>query len=370
VNGPSLTIVMPVLNEAPHLHSTLDALADAVDASGFAADLVVVDDGSTDGSGEIAQGALDGRIVTRVLRQHNTGRFAARRRGLEAAEGTFVLFLDARVRLDRDALGFVHERLAGDAPVWNGHVRIETDNAFGIFWRLLAELAWREYFDRPRTTSYGAAEFDRFPKGTTCFLAPRELLLAAFDEFDSQYRDIGMANDDTPILRSLALRQRIFVSPHFACVYEPRSSVRKFVRHSYRRGVVFVDGHGVRESRFFPFVVAFFPISAALLAAACRRPAVGAAAVAATGIGAAAYGTRARRSRQEVAVLALVTPLYAVAHGAGMWRGLAELVRNRVAHSAPEKSGGHPRTSTNIAGFDRPILAPTQRLGSDPGLEE
>jgi glycosyltransferase involved in cell wall biosynthesis len=329
MHATSLSVVMPVINEARNLPRTLESLTAALDDSGFDADLIVVDDGSTDGSGKIARDTVNGRIPVRVLRQANSGRFEARRRGLEVADGRFVLFLDARVRLDRDALRFVYERLA-DMQAWNGHVRIETDNPFGIFWRLLAELAWRDYFDDPRTTSYGAAEFDRFPKGTTCFLAPRELLVAAFDRFDPQYRDVRMANDDTPILRALAERQRISVSPAFACVYEPRSSLVGFLRHSFRRGTVFVDGHGVRESRFFPAVVAFFPLSAALMVAALRRPWLAPAALVACGTAAAAYGMRAKRTSREVATLAAVTPLYALGHGLGMWRGLAEITRNRM----------------------------------------
>ena len=329
MKATSLSVVMPVFNEARHLPATLDALTAALEGSGFEADLIVVDDGSRDGSGETARTAADGRVPVRVLRQANSGRFAARRRGLDAAEGAFVLFLDARVRLDPGALRFVHDRLA-DAQAWNGHVRIETGTAFGIFWRLLAELAWRDYFDDPRTTSFGAAEFDRFPKGTTCFLAPREVLLSAFEEFDPRFRDIRIANDDTPILRSLAARQPIALSPAFACVYEPRSSLVSFLRHSFRRGVVFVDGHGVPESRFFPAVIAFFPLSAALVVVAARRPLLAPAVLAASGITAAAYCVRAKRTAREVATLVAVTPLYAVGHGLGMWRGLAELVRNRV----------------------------------------
>jgi hypothetical protein len=209
-------------------------------------------------------------------------------------------------------------------------VRIDTDNAFGIFWRLLAELAWRDYFDDPRTTSYGAAEFDRYPKGTTCFLAPRELLAVAFDEFDPGYADVRLANDDTPILRALAARERISVSPSFGCVYAPRSSLGAFLRHAFRRGVVFVDGHGVPASRFFPVVVAFFPLSATLVVAAARRPLLAPAAFAACAAAAAAYGVHARRSPREVATLAAVTPVYALGHGLGMWRGLGELVRARV----------------------------------------
>ena len=106
--------------------------------------------------------------------------------------------------------------------------------------------------------------------------------------------------------------------------------MKGFLRHSIRRGVVFVDGHGTPASRFFPYVVAFFPLSAALAVIALRRPLVAPAAVAACGLTAAAYGARAGRSRRELATLAIVTPLYAVGHGVGMWRGLAELVRHRI----------------------------------------
>jgi glycosyltransferase involved in cell wall biosynthesis len=320
---------MPVFNEGTHLAGTIDALATAIEGSGFDPELVLVDDGSTDGSAEVARSSAHGRVPLSVVSQPNRGRFEARRAGLSAASGEHVLFLDARVQLLPNALRFVHERVRTE-PVWNGHVYVETDNVLGNFWRLLAELAWRDYFDRPRTTSFGLAEFDRFPKGTTCFLAPRAVLESAFVRFRSRYADVRLANDDTPILRALAADERIHISPEFACVYAPRTTVAGFLRHSIRRGVVFVDGHGTPESRFFPHVVAFFPLSAALVATALRRPLVAPVAVAACGLAAAAYGAQAGRSRRELATLAVATPLYAVGHGLGMWRGLAELVRNRV----------------------------------------
>jgi hypothetical protein len=110
-------------------------------------------------------------------------------------------------------------------------------------------------------------------------------------------------------------------------VYVPRTSFGRFVRHAVHRGTVFVDGHGTPASRFFPAVVAFFPLSTALAVGSARRPALAPAAAAACGLAAALYGVRAGRSRREVAVLATVTPLYAVAHGIGMWRGAIELLR-------------------------------------------
>jgi glycosyltransferase involved in cell wall biosynthesis len=325
----TLSVVMPVFNEERHLPATIDALVTAVDRSGFHAELLVVDDGSTDASGNVVRASAMGRIAVRVEHQGNRGRFVARRDGLAAALGEYVLFLDARVRLLPDALRFVHGRLPGE-PVWNGHVHVEATNMLADFWRLLAELAWPDYFDEPRTTSFGLAEFDRYPKGTTCFFAPRELVESAFARFRTRYADVRLANDDTPILREIAGRVRIHVSPEFACVYSPRTTTAGFVRHAVHRGVVFVDGHATPSSRFFPYVVGFGPVSVALALAALRRPILVPAAAVGCGLAAAAYGVRAGRTSRELATLAVATPLYAAGHGLGMWRGFAELLRARL----------------------------------------
>ena len=319
---PLLSVVIPVYNEAAHLPATLTALVEALEESDLAAEVVVVDDGSTDGTAEAARGSADGRVELRVVSQPNRGRFEARRAGLAQAHGRYVLLLDSRVRLAPGALRFVAERLQS-APVWNGHVHVDADNPWGEFWRLLAELPWRDYFDDPRTTSFGVAEFDRYPKGTGCFLAPRNLLEAAIAGFRSHYGDIRLANDDASILREIAAAERINISPEFACTYSPRTTFRQFFRHAVHRGAVFLDGHSTPESRFFPAVVAFFPLSAALL----RHPRLVPVTLGACGAAAAAYGVWARRTAAEVRTLAAVTPVYALGHGLGMWRGVLELLR-------------------------------------------
>ena len=326
----TLTVVMPVHDEAEHLPATLEGLVEAVRESDFAADVVLVDDGSTDGSAEAAASALADRLPLRTISQPNRGRLVARRTGVEAAAGEWALLLDGRVRIHRGALAFAQSRLPDGARVWTADVEVETrNNLYGTFWKLLAELAWPDYFEHPRETSFGPDDFDRYPKGTTCLLAPRALLLEAMAAFRSRYPDPRHANDDTPLLRWIAERERIHVAPGFGCSYRPRATLGTFVRHSVHRGVVFLDGHGRRESRFYPAAVAFFPVSATLAAAAWKRPALVPLAAASMSLGAAGLGLARRRSTEEVRSLALLAPVYAVAHGLGMWRGLFMSARSR-----------------------------------------
>jgi glycosyltransferase involved in cell wall biosynthesis len=318
-----LSVVVPVHDEAAHLPATLEALVHAVGESAFDAEVVLVDDGSTDGSADVARAALGDRLPLTIVSQANAGRFEARRVGLARARAELVLLLDGRVRLRRTSLAFAHERIRSGERVWNGHVHVEIEgNPYGAFSNVLVELAWRDYFESPRKTSYGADDFDRYPKGTTCFLAPRELLLGAVDAYSSRFDDLRLANDDAPMLRWIAERERIHLSPSFACDYQPRASLASFLRHAYHRGTVFLDGHGRRESRFYPAVVAFFPTSAGVALMAARRPSL----VPKLGLGlaaaAAGVATLTGRTRFESLSFAALAPVYAVAHGAGMWRGL------------------------------------------------
>ena len=330
----ALSVVIPVHDEAPHLAATLEALVRAVGESPFDTEVVVVDDGSTDGSADVARGALRDELPLTVVTQPNAGRLAARRVGVDRARSELVLLLDGRVRLRPQSLAFAHGRVVEGETVWNGHVHVDVaGNPYGAFANVLVELAWSEYFGDPRTVSYGADDFDRYPKGTTCFLAPRQLLLHAMDRFESRYGDLRFANDDTPVLRWIAEREGIHLSPSFACDYRPRATFGSFLRHSFHRGTVFLDGHGRPESRFFPAVLAFYPTSAGLALLVARKPAL--LPVLALGAAATAGGVARMTGRSpfETASFAALAPVYAAAHGAGMWRGLALIAARRRLQS-------------------------------------
>jgi glycosyltransferase involved in cell wall biosynthesis len=324
-----VSVVIPLYNERENIGRTIAAVDEALREAELEAEIVVVDDGSSDGSGEEAQTAAT-ELPLRVLQQPNGGRYAARKAGLEAATGDYVLFLDSRVRLQPGALPFVAERLAEGEGVWNAHIVIEADgNPYGLFWNALTELVFADYFRNPRTTSFDAESFERFPKGTTCFLAPRAELLQAFDAFSTRYSDVRNANDDTPIIRRLAEQQPINISPRFGALYRPRTNLRGFLKHAYHRGLVFLDGHGRRESGFFPLVIAFYPLSVGAVVLAVRRPVSMPVLAGATILAAGTVATVKGRSRDEILSFAGLAPVYALAHGAGMWRGLSLMLANR-----------------------------------------
>lgn len=87
--GPQVSVVIPAYNAAATLPLCLDSLANQEFPSS-AYEVIVVDDGSTDATAQIAQAAS-----VRVISQKNAGPAAARNAGANAAQGQLLLFTDA-----------------------------------------------------------------------------------------------------------------------------------------------------------------------------------------------------------------------------------------------------------------------------------
>lgn len=95
--GPRLSVVIPVFNE----RATIEELLRRVRAVDIEKEIIVVDDGSTDGTREILQriaaeqGASDGGPIRVFYQSRNQGKGAAVRRGFEEARGELVIIQDA-----------------------------------------------------------------------------------------------------------------------------------------------------------------------------------------------------------------------------------------------------------------------------------
>ena len=89
---PKLSVIVPVYNTEKYLRECIDSIL-AQTFTDF--ELILVDDGSTDNSRDVcdAYGQTDGRVC--VIHQKNGGVTAARKRGVEVAEGEYISFIDS-----------------------------------------------------------------------------------------------------------------------------------------------------------------------------------------------------------------------------------------------------------------------------------
>jgi glycosyltransferase involved in cell wall biosynthesis len=88
--GLLLTILMPCLNEAETIGSCIRMAQAFVRRAGIAGEILIADNGSTDGSQQIASG-----LGARVIDVPQRGYGAALRAGIAAARGTFTIIGDA-----------------------------------------------------------------------------------------------------------------------------------------------------------------------------------------------------------------------------------------------------------------------------------
>jgi dolichyl-phosphate beta-glucosyltransferase len=97
--APILSLLIPAYNESARLGATLDQVLAYLAAQPYSSEVIVVDDGSTDSTGAVAEAyfaAHQGRVATRVLSYTlNRGKGYAVRQGLLAAQGTVAIFSDA-----------------------------------------------------------------------------------------------------------------------------------------------------------------------------------------------------------------------------------------------------------------------------------
>jgi glycosyltransferase involved in cell wall biosynthesis len=88
-DGLTISVIIPTYNRAKYLRDAIDS---ALNQSRVPDEILVIDDGSTD---ETSAVLAQYDSPTRVIRQHNRGRSAARNVGLDEASGDAIMFLDS-----------------------------------------------------------------------------------------------------------------------------------------------------------------------------------------------------------------------------------------------------------------------------------
>ena len=116
-----LSVIVPIYNTETYLPVCLDSL---LGIDGPCVEIVLVNDGSTDGSGMIADAYAQKDSRIRVIHRANGGASAARNTGLEVARGEYILFVDSDDWVLSDALvSLFHAGVESRADVVMGEIR-------------------------------------------------------------------------------------------------------------------------------------------------------------------------------------------------------------------------------------------------------
>lgn len=137
-----LSIVVPIYNTELYLNACLQSIMDQTCPN---MEILLIDDGSTDGSGKICKdfAERDSRVV--YIRQENKGLIGARRTGAEHATGQFLMFVDSDDWIDRGMAEFLLQQIE-DADMATTGVHYETGPGMVV-----------EYLDQYSEGEYGGA---------------------------------------------------------------------------------------------------------------------------------------------------------------------------------------------------------------------
>ena len=108
-----VSLIVPVYNARDYLDTCVDSLLHQTHAD---IQVILVDDGSTDGSADLCDAWADKDARVMVIHRANSGVSAARNAGLDAADGDWLEFVDADDWLEEETveelLELVHDRHA------------------------------------------------------------------------------------------------------------------------------------------------------------------------------------------------------------------------------------------------------------------
>lgn len=128
--GFLLSVVIPVYNEV----QTIEDVVRRVRAAPYRKEIVLVDDGSTDGTRELVQ-RLEGEDLTRCFHAENRGKGAAVRTGFAAARGDVVVIQDADLEYDpKDLPALLAPILDGRADAAYGSRFLGGPHRVHLFW--------------------------------------------------------------------------------------------------------------------------------------------------------------------------------------------------------------------------------------------
>lgn len=103
----AISVIVPIYNVEKYLKECIDSLVNQTFSD---YEVILVDDGSTDGGSDIARRCADNYEFIKYFYKENGGQSSARNFGLEKAVGKYVMFVDSDDYIDSDALRVLYEK--------------------------------------------------------------------------------------------------------------------------------------------------------------------------------------------------------------------------------------------------------------------
>jgi len=304
------SVIVPVYNGSETLDACLTALMEQ-DYPRERFEVIVVDDGSTDDTAQIAI-----KFGVRLISLgSNQGRIVARNTGAQAARFETLIFNDARVTPERELLAKVgkldYEPLIPD-------IRDFDDSHWGFarFFYLLRCRLYAPYYplSKDRGDFWITTEnFDRAPKGTGCFVCSRGRWIANQPETSDRE-----TSDDTRILRKIVATKPILRTVAASARYQQRTDFLAVIRHTFRRGPLFADYYLRPGGRYFVLYAGLWGFILLSLLSAGLNPWCGVLSAGLTLTALAGATIYLSRRCSDILVVAVYLPAIVAAFGSGI----------------------------------------------------
>ena len=219
-----LSFVIPAHDEAPRLPATIDALHAAARGCGIEYEIVVVDDASRDGTGEVAA-----RHGARVLRVEHRQIAATRNAGARVARGDTLVFVDADTRIPVETLAAALAALRDGAVGGGATVRFDAD------------LPWHQRF----VIAIGVRLVWLGRVAAGCFVFCTRAAFDGTGGFDERWyagEDVAMSRALAKAGRFVLLHEPVWTSARKLDTFTPGEHLRLMLRLAFR-------GRGLLRSR-------------------------------------------------------------------------------------------------------------------------
>lgn len=226
-----ISLIVPVYNTKKYLEQCVDSL---INQSYDNLEIILVDDGSTDGSGNLCDELEQKDFKIKTIHKKNGGLISAWKTGVENSTGKYLCFVDSDDWVDTDMISGMAVFLSGsDKEVISSDYVIERDNGSRQYvWQKLQPGIY-EGEEWRKIIPYLLGEEKRY----VCMSRCMKLISRRLIEENCKYSDpvIRVAEDTTIMLPALIDCYRLVIMDHKA--YYHYLYVRESMIHKYDKGL-------------------------------------------------------------------------------------------------------------------------------------